>query len=449
MSPRRYTGGLVAIVAAGVLARIAVLAWIPTRPVSDFYGFFRVAQNVAATGRFQAKPGVPDGGRSPAYPILLATVFRAVSAGGALGAAKAANLGLGALAATVGAALARRLWGSAAGLWTAALVSFLPRPLLMTDLVASENLLAPLLFLFLLACAESWTRASFRSAAGVGLLAGLMCLTRAVLYAVPLVWLAGVVAKRRPWRRAVGELAVVLAIEHLVLLPWALRNADALGRATPFHAVGGVGLFIANNEHATGEWYRWGDDLERLRPGVFGQGAIAIDDAACAEALRWIRENPGLAVLGYLGRLKTILTDDAFPATFAIFAEAIPAPAALKPVLPGPHALKNHPRTVVWVLRVSGLLLFAAAAGGFAILVRRARAESRRSRALAAGFLCAALYLPLAAAASAANGRSRWMTEDAVTPVAGMFLAAAARRRLSSPSGVRAPSPGTPPSGAS
>ena len=52
-------------------------------------------------------------------------------------------------------------------------------------------------------------------------------------------------------------------------------------------------------------------------------------------------------------------------------------------------------------------------------------------RALLASFLLAALYLPLAAAASAANGRSRWMTEDAVTPLAGMFLARASGKRRS------------------
>jgi hypothetical protein len=210
-----------------------------------------------------------------------------------------------------------------------------------------------------------------------------------------------------------------------VLLPWAIRNARALGRATPFHAVGGVGLFIANNAHATGEWYRWGDDLERLRPGVLGQGAIAIDDASREEALGWIRANPLPAARGYARRLKTILSDDAFPAALAIFAEAIPAPSEPKPVLPGPHPLKEHAGAVRLVLRAASILLAAAALGGFVLLLRGAALD----RALAAGFLAAALYLPLAAAASAANGRSRWMSEDAVTPVAGSFLAMALRRR--------------------
>jgi len=424
MSSRRYSAALAAIVAAGALARIAVILWIPTQPVSDFYGFFRVAQNLAATGRYEAKPGLPDGGRSPAYPVLLSLAFRAAP-GRELAGAKAVNVALFAGAAIAAAALARRLRGDAAGLWAAGLVSLLPRGLLMASLLASENLAAPLLFLFLLACVASWRRGSLAAGAAVGGLAGLLCLTRAILWAVPLVWLSGAIAARRPAQRLAAELLLILAVEHAVLLPWAIRNAHALGRATPFHAVGGVGLFIANNARATGEWYRWGDDLERLRPGVLGRGAVAIDDAAREEALRWIRGNPGLAVRGYVRRLRTILTDDGFPATFAILAEAIPAPVELKPVLPGPHPLKDHAGAVRLALRAASVLLALGALGGFAQLVRGGRAD----RALCVGFLLAALYLPLAAAASAANGRSRWMSEDAVTPVAAMFVASAVCRR--------------------
>ena len=139
MSSRRYKAALAGIVAAGALARVAVILWIPTQPVSDFYGFFRVAQNLAAVGRYEAKPGLPDNGRSPAYPALLSLAFRAAPER-ELAAAKAVNVGLFVGAALAAAALARRLWGDAGGLWTAALLSFLPRPVLMTDLVASENL---------------------------------------------------------------------------------------------------------------------------------------------------------------------------------------------------------------------------------------------------------------------------------------------------------------------
>ena len=129
------------------------------------------------------------------------------------------------------------------------------------------------------------------------------------------------------------------------------------------------------------------------------------------------------------GGVRTIVTDDAFPATFAIFAEAIPAPAELKPVLPGPHPLKDHaglPCASSCAPRPSCSPPRRSAASCSCCAGRES--GSPLDRAFLAAFLLAALYLPLAAAASAANGRSRWMSEDAVIPVAGMFLAALAAR---------------------
>jgi hypothetical protein len=289
------------------------------------------------------------------------------------------------------------------------------------NLLAAENLLAPLLLAYLLLCAGSWIGPFVPGRASVlGLLAGLLCLTRAVFYFVPLVWLAGALAGRLGGRRIVRGLLVMLAVGHAVLLPWALRNANTLGRFTPFNLVGGVGVFIANNPNATGQWYAWPEDLERLRPGVLAQGDVAIDDAARAEAWRWIREHPGAAARGYIRRLDIVLKDDAFAAEFAIFARSIPHRGGPLAVLPEGHPLERRRGLVHAVLRISGVLLAAAALGGFWLLVRAARKGSLRDRALAAGFLASALYVPLFSAVMAVNGRYRWAAEDAIAPLAGL-----------------------------
>ena len=272
---------LAAILAAGIVLRLGLALFVPTRPVSDFWEYFRAAQSLAATGQYRAFPHNPIGGHPPAYPLLLAASFRLIPASWDLAAAKAWNALLAAAGALCGAALARRFRGDAAGLWTAAWLSFLPRAVLMSDLVASENLFEPLLMLFLLLAAVSWTRrASFTPglAAGLGAVVGLLTLTRSVAYLLPLVWLGIAVLARRPGRKLAGELLLLLAVEHAVLLPWALRNARTLGRFTFLNDVGGVGLFIGNNDHATGDWYDWAADLERLRPGVFGRGPLAVDE---------------------------------------------------------------------------------------------------------------------------------------------------------------------------
>jgi len=424
MTRSRYAWTLAAILGAGALLRLGLALAIPTRPVSDFYGYFVVAENLVRGQGYRTEPGALDGRRSPAYPVLLSLAIRAAPAAGHLLAAKLVNVALFALAGLAAAALARRFWGEAAGLWTAALLAFLPRPILIADLLAAENLVAPLLFAYLLLAADSWIRGfSAGRAAALGLVVGLLVLTRAIFYFVPLVWLAGALASRRPRRALAKELVVILVVAHAVLLPWAVRNARAVGRFTPFNLVGGVGLFIANNPNATGQWYAWPGDLERLRPGTLARGDVAVDDAAREEALRWIRANPGRAARQYLRRLGIILKDDAFAAEFAIFAEEIPYHDRPMAVLPGPHPLKSRPALVKGVLRVAGLLLAAAALGGFVLLWRRARAGLLVDRALVAGFLAAALYVPLVSAAMHVNGRYRWAAEDAIVPLAGLFLA--------------------------
>ncbi|HTO85977.1 MAG TPA: hypothetical protein VMR54_00420 [Thermoanaerobaculia bacterium] len=420
------------ILLAGFLLRLAIDVWIPTQPVSDFLGYFRRAESLARSGRDEIRPGIPEASHPPAYPIVLAAALRAAPPEKALLAAKAANSALALLAAAFGAILARGLWGQAAGLWTAALLSFFPRSLLMSDLIASENLFTPLLLLFLLLAVRRWISVpSLGPAAAAGATIGLLTLTRSVAYLLPLVWLAGALAGRERSRRIAVELLVLLAVEHAVLLPWGIHNARAIGRFTFLSTVGGVGLFIGNNPRATGDWYEWAEDLERLRPGVGARGALAVDDAAREEAWRWIRANPGRAAALYLRKLRIISTDDGFAAGLAIFAEQISPPSPPADVLPGAHPLKSHQRSVRLGLRVAGLLLALAALAGFLVLVGRARAGSIPDRALAAGFAAAALYVPIVSAAIAVNGRYRWPSEDVILPLAGMWLA-----RMTSSSGA-------------
>jgi 4-amino-4-deoxy-L-arabinose transferase-like glycosyltransferase len=426
-STRRLYGWLLAaVLSAGFLIRVCVAVEIPTVPVSDFWEYMRSAQSLARTGRYEASPGIPNSGHPPAYPLLLSLALR-LAPPDDLFAAKLVNFTLAVLAGLLGATFARRFWGDTAALCTAAWLAFFPRSLLTADLIASENLFSPLLLLFLLLAAISWTRRpSFLLAASIGGVIGLLTLTRSVAYFLPIVWLVGAVASRRPARRLAAELLLVVVAEHAVLLPWAMRNSRAVGRFTFLNTVGGVGLFIGNNSHATGDWYDWIADLETLRPGISRLGPIAIDRAAREEALRWIAGNPGSAALLYVRKLRIILTDDGLAAAFTIFGEGNSPPGQPASVLPGPSPLKRHPQAVHRLLRASGVLLALCALGGFVLLVRRARKGSVVDRTLAAGFVAAALYVPIVSAAIAVNGRYRWPVEDVITPLAGLFLSKAA-----------------------
>ena len=342
--------------------RLWIAIEIPSRPISDFAEYFKTAESLLKTGRYEIAPGHPNGNHPPAYPLLLTVPLRIAPPGEGLFAAKCLNAGLSALTVLLGATLARRFWGPAAGLWTAGWIAFFPRALLSSDLLASENLFTPLLLLFLLLCAISWTSGRRPLlAASIGLVVGALALTRSVAYLLPVVWVLGALAARRPLRIWAAELLLLLAVQHAVMLPWAMRNARTFGRFTFLNNVGGMGLFIGNNPNATGRWYPWADDLERLHPGVHARGMLAVNDAAREEARRWIRENPGRAAALYLHKLRLILTDDSDAANFTIFAEGLSSSGERRAVLPGPHPLKAHGALLRRILRVSGLLLAAAA----------------------------------------------------------------------------------------
>ena len=92
MNTASYRRALVAILATGALIRVWTILAIPTQPVSDFRGYFVVAQNLATVGKFETSARVPDVKRSPAYPVLLSLAHRAAPGDGALFAAKLINV---------------------------------------------------------------------------------------------------------------------------------------------------------------------------------------------------------------------------------------------------------------------------------------------------------------------------------------------------------------------
>ena len=302
----------------------------------------------------------------------------------------------------------------------------------MPLIVASENLFSPLLLLFMGAAARRWRldargdrqgSAAVLLAAEIGLLIGLLALTRTVAYFLALVWLVGVVFARVRVKTILVELVVILAVQHLVMLPWAIRNERAVGRFTFLNTVGGVGLYSGNNPHASGEWRPWKKDLERVRPGILAQGNAEIDDAARQEAMRWIRENPARAARLFVRRLWLIAKQDTAPAWWAIYAKRVAPPFPIRDVLAEHHPLEDHRAAVFWTLRIADYFLIACTLGGLCLLFRRAiRSRSSLDRALAVGYLAAIAYIPLLSAPIAVNGRYRWPSEDLSVPLAAMFL---------------------------
>jgi hypothetical protein len=425
VAPPRFDRRLAVVAAVGLLARILIVLWIPTQPVSDFWEYFTRATTLKASGSYDVSPSRPDAAHPPGYPLLLAFAMLLMPGVDPLLAAKLANCLLGAATIWIGARLAGEIGGDRAGFVAAILFAFYPRQLLMPCLLASENLFAPLLLLFaLLTIRAARAATALPDALAAGVVVGALALTRTVAYGLGVVWAVASAAGRRKPGRIAAELLLLLLVQHAVLLPWALRNLRELGLLTFLTTTGGIGLFIGNNDNATGDWYPWQPDLERHRPGVFAGSAVEVDRAAREEAVEWIRANPGRAARLYLEKLRLIVVQDTLAADWAIFAEGISPPDPGVPVIRGPHPLKGHRRAALRFLRAAGVLLALFAFGGAFLLLRAAVRDGRPPmRAAFTALFATALYLPLVSAVIAVNGRYRWPLEDLAVPLAALLIA--------------------------
>ncbi len=408
------------------MLRLAVVHWVPTQPASDFWGYYHRALNLVATGKYDAIRGRADATHPPLYALAIAPSFLAFPRH-TLGAAKIVNCGLGALAIVLVGILGRRLGGDRAGIVAAWTLALLPRALLMACLLASENLYSPILFGLVWVLVESGrARNTSRLAALAGLLLGLAALTRTVAYYMFPIWILPALAARRKWRRILGELALLLLVQHAIMLPWALRNRAVLGRFLFTNTAGGYGLYLGNNPKATGDWYDGSADLNKVEPNVFAHGALAIDDLSRRVAWQWMRENPREALRLYFVKFGIIFRQTFIMASFTVSATNVTPPVPGIDVLPGPHFLKRHPYALNGILFATGWALVYAGVGGWIVLFARARRTRSPDDWTPALVLPAAtLFVPVISALIAVNGRYRWPVEDLLVPAAALLVAVA------------------------
>ena len=403
--------GVLAAAAVGLALRLLVVRDLPTLPFSDFAAYFDMALRLATVGNLHGIAAL----HPPGYSLFLAP-FLAITPL-SLPVAKVVNCLLGAATVLAGARLARLLWGDKVALVAAWFVALYPRLLVQTAIVASENLFTPLLLLFVTALvAERREESALGRAAVVGALVGASALVRTVAYFLPAVWIGAEILRRRPFRLLARDLAVLLAVQHAVLLPWAMRNRADVGRFTFLTTTGGMGLFNGNNDDATGGWYRWQPQLERLRPDIRGRSAVYVDDVARQEALRWMRAHPARALALYGSKLGLIWKEDTLAVDWAL----TPPPRAY-----APSFLIEHRRAARSVVRTAGLLAAAFGLAGCVLLLRRA-ARSAPERVVVAGYLGTMAAIPLISAWIAVNGRYRWPIEDLLLPLAAWAAATAA-----------------------
>jgi 4-amino-4-deoxy-L-arabinose transferase-like glycosyltransferase len=231
--------------------------------------------------------GYPTAFRAPAYPAMLAVIYRLVGETDRLAAVRLIQSALGALLAPLTLVLARRLrLAPRAGLAAAVVVAVYPILWMYPIGLGSENLffLLTLAGVILLLVAGDDRRVASALAAGAVL--GAASLTRSTL--VLFLILGGVwLARRSGWRRA---LVFGLAASALIV-PWAVRNSLVFGRPAFIENSLGYNLFVGYHPEGDGGFVakvgliptRFMDDGER-------------DRWTTEQAFGFIREDPARAL---------------------------------------------------------------------------------------------------------------------------------------------------------
>lgn len=427
---------LLAIAVLGLVLRVGYLLWVPVQPVDDFWSYLARAQTLVTHGEYGPFAGRPDASYPPAYSLLLALAVWGPWP--ALTAAKLINALLGAVGVLLAGVVAERLAGDRrAGLAAAALAALHPRAVVLASVLASENLFLPLLLLLVALLQRGWEGDPSRArAVGAGVVVGLLTLTRAVAWPLGLLAALAERAAGRDWRSVARQGLLVLAAQHAVLLPWAVRNTVTLGEFALTTSTAGINLYMGNNPEASGGWMWWEPSLRRIEPRLEELGPFEIDALARREAIDWMREHPRRAAGLFLRKLGQMLWhDEGYIVHYALRGVGAAPPEAELPVVAGPHPLLSKSEALrratlgyhagTALLGLAGLVLLAWRS-------RRAPAGAVRATLL---FVAASVAgFPLVTAVYAASPRYVWPSYELLLAPAGCALVWIAGRCLN---GVR------------
>jgi hypothetical protein len=249
---RREAALLAAILLGGVLLRTGLVLALPSPLVSDYLGYWTMAQNLAHGQGLAGADGQPTAFLNVGYPVFLRSAFWLLGTG--VGAGKAANVGLGAAAIVLAHVAARRLFRSVAvGLWAALMLALYLEAVVYAAYMAKENLMIVLVLVQLALVSPPMSRHLALRGAGFGVaLGGMACVGNAGLAFLPgmllALWLSLPAQDRL--RGCAAFLAPAACLALLTVAPLLWRNHAVFG-AYVLNNNGGFNLYIGNNPNAT------------------------------------------------------------------------------------------------------------------------------------------------------------------------------------------------------
>ena len=273
--------------------------------IVDEQHYVALARNIVAGHGFAWGPDQPTSIRPPLYPGLLAGIW-SVAGVGNFQAVRLVQIVLALLTTALVFQLGRRLFNPVVGRYAAAAMWLYPSLIFFNFTLLTETLYVFLLTGFLLLSVMLIERGRLVTALACGLALGLACLTRSVLWPLPIVLcplLLFLLPGPRHMRLALS--ALVLAGYALAVGPWAMRNTQVQGVFTMVDTMGGLNLHMGNYEHTpddrlwdaislTGDKH-WAHALQSARPPQgFTEGQK--DRWAQQRALAYIAAHPSTSL---------------------------------------------------------------------------------------------------------------------------------------------------------
>ncbi len=362
--------GLVVVVALAV--RTLWVLGVHAKPVSDYLFYYQAAVSLAHRHGYEIL-GHPTGFFPPGYPAFLAPFLAFTH--DSITFARGSGILLGGLSAGLAFALGDRLGGRNAGLIAGLLFGLAPDYVVYGGLLASENLMIPIL---LGACLYLGSfrpaRVNWERGLILGVLLGAGALvkpTAAVVLPVFFVylWVAG-------GRRGLAGAAVMVAAAALVCAPWVARNAVVMHEVT-ISTNGGYTLRMGLDPLATG-----GPTLKGGNPDwpIATQAVEAPTDRHDRDlALSWLAHHPVAAArlvpekLYYLFRWTDALLGSSSENARTVF-----GPEKKRALAPREKSVLRFMTRHEWIWSTVHFswLIVGAAALGLAVARRRPAADA-------------------------------------------------------------------------
>lgn len=313
-SRRRYISAVLAVLLLAFATRAGAAYWWNERhgesfPLGDSDSYWRLASQLADGQPYEY--GSSDGKifRAPGYPSLLAIWFRVV------GRSKSAARYMGVIFGTAGVGCVMLLAGTIGSrpgtLFAGLLAAVYPGAISTSVLLLSESPFVPFMLahLFLWSKAHSqvagWPQISWGLGAGaVGAIAVLIRPSWLLFTPFSLAFCALAPGRERRWHD-VKLSGIVLCGLCLGMMPWWVRNYQAVGRFVPTTLQVGASMYDAWNPRATGGSDMWFSAeaytaaRQRQKVGQLPTGEpfeVYLDAQLKRQAVDWLSDNPSQAV---------------------------------------------------------------------------------------------------------------------------------------------------------